>query len=149
MISVKQVHPESVFPTKAHPSDVGYDLTIVNEEPVKYGKAFLYNTGIAVKPEDGYYIEIVPRSSFSKLGYSFANCVGIIDPDYRGTLKIAINWTEIEHGHIFYPRDHPLEHLLPCKAFQMIVRKLEKSSLIKVEDLDDTVRGEGGFGSSG
>ena len=77
------------FPTKAHPSDIGYDLTAIDIFKKISNRTTLFETGIAVSPPQGYYLEIIPRSSLSKTGYMLANSVGIIDPDYTGTLKIA------------------------------------------------------------
>jgi dUTP pyrophosphatase len=139
---VKKVLPGAVLPTKAHKSDIGYDLTLVAFDKIIYdddtSQVALFDTGIAVMPEDGYYVEIVPRSSLSKTPYSLANSVGIIDPDYRGTLKIALRMG----------KDVP-SPLLPFKGFQMIVRKTVESEINEVEELNETLRGDGGFGSTG
>ena len=50
----------------------------------------MYDSYISVQPPEGYYFEIVPRSSISKLGYILTNSIGIIDPSYRGTLKVVL-----------------------------------------------------------
>jgi deoxyuridine 5'-triphosphate nucleotidohydrolase len=125
---------------------VGYDLTLVNLHNIitvngrfPDPQIFLYDTGIAVQPENGYYVEVVPRSSLSKTGYMLANSVGIIDPDYRGTIKIALVKTDKSSSDIE----------LPFRGFQMIVRKAEQSTLTETfGELTNTVRGDGGFGST-
>ena len=97
----------------------------------------MYDTGIAVCPPDGYYTEVVPRSSLTKTGYMLANSVGIIDSSYRGSIKVVVSG------------DNSLDDLtLPFKGFQLILRKLEEVEVVEVDDLDDTVRGDGGFGST-
>ena len=101
----------------------------------------MYDTNISVRPPNGYYFEIVPRSSLSKTGYILTNSIGIIDPTYRGTLKVVI--TKI------CPEAHEFE--LPNKRFQLIPRKydLNNKLIIKeVDILDETERGDGGFGST-
>lgn len=129
---------KAFFPTKAHPSDIGYDLTVIDIFKKISNRITLFETGVAVSPPKGYYIEIVPRSSLSKTGYMLANSVGTIDPDYTGTLKIALIKVDTE-----------LEDIkLPFTGCQMILRKAEYADLEQVETLTETVRGEGGFGSS-
>jgi dUTP pyrophosphatase len=138
-ISVAIKDPRAVFPTKAHSDDVGYDLTLIDVAKVIDDETTMYETGIAVAPgSDGYYVEIVPRSSFSKSGYVLANSVGIIDPQYRGTLKVVLVRVDKTKPQIS----------LPYKGFQMIVRENIKSRLILKDNLDETERGDGGFGST-
>lgn len=139
ILSVKLEHPNSVIPTKAHIEDIGYDVTIISIFKVVNDRITMYETGISVKPEDGYYVEIVPRSSFSKTGYVLANSIGVIDPNYRGTIKIAVIKVDITMP------DLPI----PYKGFQLIVRKVENVTIQQVDDLDNTTRGSGGFGSTG
>ena len=145
---VKKTCEDAVIPTKAHESDIGYDLTLVAFEKELINvftdsgmdpRVLMYDTGIAVMPEKGYYVEIAPRSSISKTGYILANSIGIIDPDYRGSLKVAL--IKVDK----YAPTLPL----PFKGFQLIVRKAEESSIQQVDELDETVRGDGGFGSTG
>ena len=132
--------PNAVIPTKAHPSDTGYDLTLIrmSKDMSRGGQTIImYDTGIAVCPPDGYYTEVVPRSSLSKTGYMLANSVGIIDASYRGSIKVVVTG------------DNSLGGLsLPFKGFQLILRKLEEADVVEVDDLDVTVRGDGGFGST-
>ena len=129
---------KAVIPTKAHSTDIGYDLTAINIYKKISEHVSLYDTGIKVIPPDGYYIEIVPRSSISKTGYMLANSVGTIDPDYTGTLKIALIKVDTSMPDI----------TIPFKLCQMILRKAERSYLEEVFNLNKTIRGDGGFGSS-
>ena len=130
---------EAVIPTKANESDAGYDLTIIKEEKQFNKKTKLYDTGIKVEIDYGYYIEIVPRSSLSKSGYMLANSIGIIDNSYRGNLYIAL--TKID--------DESPDLTLPFKCCQMIIRKQFNVDLFEVNDkFVETKRNKGGFGSS-
>lgn len=137
-LSVKLDHPNAVMPTRVHEDDIGFDVIIIDIFKVVNDSITMYETGIAVKPDDGYYVEVVPRSSFSKTGYVLANSIGIIDPNYRGTIKIAV---------IKVDKNMP-DLPVPYKGFQLIVRKVEKVELKQVFDLDKTTRGDGGFGST-
>jgi dUTP pyrophosphatase len=128
----------AVVPSKAHHDDIGYDLTIIDVAKVISDRITMFDTGIAVKPPTGYYTEVVPRSSFSKSGYVLANSIGVIDPQYRGTIKIVILKVDFNA--------EPLP--LPYKGFQLILRKAETCDVQIVDDLDQTDRGDGGFGST-
>lgn len=139
---VWKVDDAAVFPTKARPSDVGYDLTIIKEVKKLTNNVTLYDTGIKVQVGHGLYTEIVPRSSLSKSGYMLANSVGIIDPSYTGNIMVALakinpNAPEIQ---------------LPFRCCQLIFRKQVYVNMNEVTDgrsINDTLRSEGGFGSSG
>jgi dUTP pyrophosphatase len=92
-----------------------------------------------VQPENGYYFDLVGRSSISKTGWMVANNIGIIDASYTGTVIVAL--VKID------PDAHEIE--LPCKLVQLIPRQLILMEPIEVDSLDDTERGDKGFGSSG
>lgn len=129
---------DAVFPKKAHNSDIGYDLTAISVFKKISDKITLFETGIKVSSPDGFYIEIIPRSSLSKTGYMLANSVGIIDPEYTGTLKIAL-----------IKVDDTLPDIeLPFTRCQLILRKAERSEMVCIQTLEDTCRGCGGFGST-
>lgn len=132
--------PEAVFPQKANPTDIGFDLTIVKHIKKLTSNTSLYDTGIKVIPPEGYYTEIVGRSSISKSGYMLANNIGIIDPSYTGNLLVALTKTDQQSEDL----------VLPYKCCQMIFRK--HNNHIGLEQIDSfdkiTNRGEGGFGSS-
>jgi len=135
----KKHHPNAQIPTKAGEWEVGFDLTAIKLVEIRGRKTFMYDTGISVQVPPGYYTEIVPRSSIVKTGYMLSNSIGIIDPSYRGTLKICL--TKI---------DDTLPDLKPpFKKVQLIVRKYYPEIKGKeVDSLSTTVRGNGGFGST-
>ena len=139
--------PDAVIPGKTHGSDVGYDLTVVSlvKEEFAGRSRRLYDSGIQLEIPYGYYIEIVPRSSFSKTGWMLSNSVGIIDPSYRGNLLVSITQVLDKEDCL------PIE--LPFRGFQLIVRRQEHMRFVELDPLDDdalgqTARGEGGFGST-
>ncbi len=140
-IDVLRKDSDSVIPTKAHEDDIGFDLTVTKLEKRISDRIYMYDTGLVVKPPPGFYLEIVPRSSFGKSGYVLANSIGVVDPAYRGTLKVVVARTD----------ESVQPFTLPYKGFQLILRKAEGSGIAirEVDTLDATVRGEGGFGSTG
>lgn len=135
----KKTDNRAVTPKKAYDSDVGYDLVAIDVFKRLENGTILLETGIAVKPDNGYYTEILPRSSITKTGWILANSVGVIDPSFRNSLKIAI--MPVSNN-----SDFNFEELK--NKFQLVIRKLEDSDLVEVDDLDTTERGTGGFGST-
>lgn len=148
IIKVFKVDDEAVMPSKTRYSDAGYDLTIIREYKVLTSNTTLYDTGIQLEIPNGYYVEIVPRSSMSRSGYILANSVGIIDQGYRGNLFIAL--TKINAANAESP-----ELTLPWKCCQMIVKKQTYSRLVTLvsgdagKEIEASSRGTGAFGSTG
>lgn len=137
---VKKISPDAVVPSKAHPCDTGFDITLIRVVNPNHGpNVVLYGTGLVVRPPDGYYLDLVARSSLSKTGWGVANSVGIIDAQYRGELCFCL--TKLSND------AKPLE--LPIRAGQLIVRELHLVDVEEVDELSSTMRGAGGFGSSG
>ena len=130
--------PNAPKPAKNRFSDSGYDLHLVKKIKVQSGVHY-FDTGIQVQPENGYYFDLVGRSSISKTGWMVANNIGIIDASYTGTVIVAL--VKIDQD--------ALELELPCKLVQLIPRQLILMEPIEVDSLDDTERGDKGFGSSG
>lgn len=125
-------------PTKAHVSDSGYDLQIVQHLKTENGVEF-YDTGVAVQPPLGCYFELVARSSLAKTGYVLANSVGIIDASYTGSIKVAL---------IKVCKDAP-NITLPARIVQLIPRQFIHLPMQEVLTFDKTLRNEAGFGSTG
>jgi len=151
-LKIKIHNPNAIVPTKAGDDEVGYDLTAISFVKKLSPVTFMYDTGISVKPPDGYYTEIVPRSSIVKSGFILANSVGVIDPTYRGTLKIVLHKVAMKDGE---GRVHTNGVYIACRPLttpftlcQLIIRKMERVTLTVVDSLDETSRGDGGFGST-
>uniref|UniRef100_A0A6C0K923 dUTP diphosphatase n=1 Tax=viral metagenome TaxID=1070528 RepID=A0A6C0K923_9ZZZZ len=142
-IKVFKVDERAVAPSKSRYSDSGYDLTIISEYKRLTSNTVIYDTGIQLEIPNGYYVEIVPRSSISRSGYILANNVGIIDQGYRGNLYIALTKINGEAP----------ELSMPWKCCQMIVKKQIYSRLevaaIAGEAIENSSRGTGAFGSTG
>jgi dUTPase len=168
-IKVFKVDERAVIPTKARYSDAGYDLTIISEYKRLSKNTAIYDTGIQLEIPNGYYVEIVPRSSISRSGYILANNVGIIDQGYRGNLYIALTRINAEADAdgctgagadaAGVNIDDLAEWRLPWKCCQMIVKKQIYSKLVLGGDLKGdegcvsgigkSARGAGAFGSTG
>jgi len=129
---------DAVFPFKERVSDSGYDLTLLSLEK-RIGEVELYDTGIKVTPPFGYYYDLVPRSSIIKSGYILGNSVGIIDRTYLGAIKVPL---------IKIDKNAP-DLKLPNRLVQIVPREIVHFNFIEVEELQETDRGAGGFGSTG
>jgi len=128
----------AVLPAKQHASDAGFDLTIIKKIKQR-GDVSFYTTGIKVQMPSGWYCHIYPRSSISKTGYMLANSVGIIDRGYSGEIIVALRRVD----------ERADELQLPMRIAQLVPTPSVHMSIEEVESLDKTVRGDGGFGSTG
>jgi len=128
-------------PSYAHEGDAGLDLLSADDVSIAPGERVLVGTGIAVAIPDGFAGFVQPRSGLAlRQGLSFVNSPGLIDSHYRGEIMlIAIN----------HDLQTPVEIRRGDKIAQLVIQKVERVTLVEVEQLDDTVRGEGGFGSTG
>lgn len=131
----------AVVPSKAHQSDSGFDLTIIDVVKRIDDKTALYGTGIKAIPPSGFYFEIVPRSSISKTGYILSNNIGIIDQSYRGELLVSLTKINPDAPDIDLP--FRIAQLIPREYLHFI------PTLVSPDSISDTSRGVGGFGSSG
>ena len=128
---------DAVAPIRAHYSDTGFDITIVDVLKTNKNVTF-YSTGIKVQPPHGYYFELVPRSSISKTGYSLANNIGIIDQNYRGEIIVALR-----------KNDELADDLvLPCRIAQLIPKQWFNMDFEEDIQITETLRDTGGFGST-
>jgi len=136
IVKFTKTDARAVSPVKGNNLAIGYDLTAIEVYKKLNSKTTLYNTGIRVSVPNGYYTEIVPRSSLSKTGYMLSNSVGIIDPDYTDNLLLAL--TKVDEN------SPDLE--VPFTRCQLILRKAEYYNVEEVENILET--GRGSFGST-
>jgi dUTP pyrophosphatase len=139
----KKLSQSAVIPKRATKYSAGFDLCADIKEPVtiKAGEIKLIGTGLAVQPSDmNVALMIYARSGLaSKYGITLANSVGVVDSDYRGEIKVAlINLSD---------KDFIIE---PCmRIAQLVVTPVELAESEEKTELDETKRGDGGFGSTG
>lgn len=141
-LNFKRLTETAVVPTRATDGSAGYDLYVDNKHTVliEPHKTILMHTGIAMEIPKGYFGAIYPRSGISSnRGLRVANCVGVIDSDYRGNIGLPIhNDSDV------------VQKILPNeRVAQIIFQKYEAFDLYEVEELTETDRGAGGFGSTG
>lgn len=139
IIKVKLLSPDAQPPKKAYANDAGWDLFMPVDCEIPAGYTSLLGLGIAIEPPEGYYAEIVPRSSMAKKSLVIPNSVGIIDAGYRGEIMLTLENTG----------EWPVRISKGDRLVQLILRPLIDAEIIQAEELTDTERGCGGFGSTG
>ena len=133
-------HPHAEVPTRAHPTDAGLDLAASETTQVAPGVVTLVPTGIAVAIPEGHVGILAARSSLAaKKSMTLANGVGIIDSDYRGEIKIPI--IPLDGCHTLIQAGQ--------KIAQLIILPIAAPTVEVVSMLPESVRGLGGFGSTG
>jgi len=140
-LPVKRLDPTLPLPRYAHDGDAGLDLYAAHDAHLGPGERALIPTGIMVAIPEGHAGFVQPRSGLAiKQGLSLVNTPGLIDAHYRGEIKvIAINLdTRV-----------PIDIRRGDKIAQLVIQPVSRAYPIEVDELDDTTRGEGGFGSTG
>ncbi len=141
-VNYKKLDPRAVQPTYGSEAAAGADLYALLDTPltIPVGQTVLVHTGIAMEIPAGFVGLICARSGLAtKRGLAPANKVGVIDADYRGELMVALH----NHG----TADQTIEH--GERIAQLMLVPYLTADYTLVDDLSDTVRGEGGFGSTG
>lgn len=130
------------MPEKSNPYDSGWDLVALEVIP-KNENVFFIDTGIQIEPPLGYYTEVYPRSSIYKTDFIQANSAGIIDSGYRGNIMVPLRYVSSKDGL------SAARALIGQRFAQLIIREYIDVKLVLADSLKDSVRGTGGFGSSG
>lgn len=141
-VNIKKLSQNAVIPTYGSEFSAGADLYACLDEEVEIrpGETFLVKTGIAMEIPKGYAGLIYARSGLAtKRGLAPANKVGVVDADYRGEIMVAL------HNH-----SNQIQSIAPGeRVAQMVIAPFLTAQFMEVEELEDTERGEGGFGSTG
>ena len=141
-IQVKRLTDSARLPERGSDEAAGYDLfaDLDGEVTIAPHETFMVHTGIAVAIPSGYFGGVYARSGLSaREGLRPANCTGVIDADYRGEIMVALHNDSAEKK-VITPGQ---------KVAQLIIQKFEAVSFLECDELSDTARGAGGFGSTG
>ena len=136
-IAVKKLFPSAELPTKATSDDAGWDLYSSEDVTIPKGATVLIGTGISMAIPRGYAGLIWDRSSMGVKGIH--RHAGVVDSGYRGHVKVCLHNSSEEFYHI----------KRGDRIAQMIIQEVPTFNLNEVDNLDDSERGDGGFGSSG
>lgn len=144
---IKKLHPDAVLPTQGSAAAAGYDLYALYPCDLEPGSTYLIHTGLAIEIPAHFWGGIYARSGLAtKKGLRPANCVGVIDSDYRGEIMVALHNDSSSLQHI-----DAGDRIAQLVFHQQLAILPDKDGNIwqVVEDLSETDRGNGGFGSTG
>ena len=136
-LRVKRIHPEAKLPVYGHPGDAGLDLFSVVDRTLGPGEVFAVPTGIQVAIPQGFVGLVWDKSGISLKGVH--RLAGVVDAGYRGEVRVVL----INLG------PQPFAVKTGMKVAQMLIQPVASIAVVESETLDDTSRGEGGFGSTG
>ena len=136
-----RLDPGLPVPAYAHPGDAGVDLTTSVGVTLAPGERATVPTGVALALPEGYAAFVHPRSGLAaRCGLTLVNAPGTVDAGYRGEIAVTLLNTD---------RDEAIELRRGDRIAQMVIQRVEHARFLPVEELDGSVRGGGGFGSTG
>ena len=141
-VPIKPLYPDAVVPSYAHPGDAGADLVSREEVTIEPGGGrAVVGTGIAMAIPDGYAGFVLPRSGLAlRHGITCLNAPGLIDAGYRDEVRIILVNTDPTEPYTVHRGD---------RVAQLVIQPVERSVFTIVDDLAESARGLGGFGSTG
>jgi dUTP diphosphatase len=140
-VAVQRLDRDLPLPSYAHPGDAGADLVTTVDLVLEPGERALVPTGIAIALPDGYVALVHPRSGLAaRHGLSIVNTPGTIDAGYRGEIKVLL---------VNHDRSQPVVLRRGDRVAQLVVQRFERAVFTEVEALPESVRGVGGYGSTG
>ena len=129
------------LPAYAHPGDAGADLVSTEALRLEPGQRALVGTGVRIALPDGYVAFVVPRSGLAaRHGITIVNSPGTVDAGYRGEIKVSLLNTDASQAYDVAVGD---------RIAQVIIMPVPRVRFVAVDELPDSARGEGGFGSTG
>jgi dUTP pyrophosphatase len=142
VVDVKKLHPNAKMPVRATPGDAGADLCALEKGALLPGERTLVDTGLSMEIPVGYYGRIAPRSGLA-VKYGIDVMAGVLDSTYRGPVKVCL--VNLSNGAT--ARDFRWE--AGDRIAQLIIEKCALPTFEEVIELSTTIRGAGGFGSTG
>lgn len=140
-LQIELLSADARIPTKATPGAANADLYSAETTYIGPGKTEKVSTGLRMRVPEGYVLEIYPRSGLASEGLQVANSPGQVDSDYRGEVRVLLfNSTSL--GTIIHEGDR----IAQCRLVSLCDTTIERVNSI---DVDETERGDGGFGSTG
>ncbi|KAK8963082.1 Deoxyuridine 5'-triphosphate nucleotidohydrolase [Platanthera guangdongensis] len=138
LLKVKKLSAQAILPTRASRLSAGYDLSSAIEAKIAARSKALIPTDLSIAIPEGTYARIAPRSGLA-WKHSIDVGAGVIDADYRGPISVVL----------FNHSDADFAVMPGDRIAQMIIEKIMLPEVVEIVDLDSTVRGSGGFGSTG
>ena len=140
-VAVRRLDPDLPLPAYAHPGDAGADLLTTVDVTLQPGERALVPTGIALALPEGYVAFVQPRSGLAaRHGVSIVNTPGTVDAGYRGEISVLL---------VNHDPSEPVTLHRGDRVAQLVIQRFETARFVEVDDLPDSARGAGGYGSTG
>ena len=147
-ILFKRLSQDAIIPAYATPGASGMDVASPVDCLIDAGKTVLIKLGLAVAVPDGWELQVRPRSGLSlKTKLRLPNAPGTIDSDYRGEVGVIIENTDVDPNFVFMPPAFRINR--GDRIAQLVLCPVARAEMVEVDELPDTQRGTGGFGSTG
>lgn len=153
---VKKLHPDAVVPEYKSAGASGFDLVALEDTEIIPGQTKMVKTGVVIVVPEGFEVQVRPRSGLAlKTPLRVANSPGTVDSDYRGECCVIMTNTSTDVSHVFVDGQPTLQlngtQLIKKgdRIAQGVIVPVIRAEFEVVEELDSTVRGTGGFGSTG
>ena len=138
---LQQLDPGLDLPSYARPGDAGADLRSAEDFVLEPGERRLVRTGVAIALPPGFAAFVHPRSGLAaNFGVGIVNAPGTVDAGYRGEIKVCLINTD---------RDHPVRFSRGDRIAQLVVQRVDQATFVVVQNLPNSERGSGGYGSTG
>nr|WP_046471202.1 dUTP diphosphatase [Allosalinactinospora lopnorensis] len=140
-IQVRRIDPRLPLPEYAHPGDAGADLVTAEDIVLEPGGRATVGTGVAIALPEGYAAFVHPRSGLAaRCGLTLVNAPGTIDAGYRGEIRVTLINTDSRT---------PVKLARGDRIAQLVIQRVERAVFREVDALPESMRGTGGFGSTG
>ena len=150
-VKIKKLYEDSILPTKAHATDAGYDLYAHSKSYDEDGNV-VYGSGVAMEIPQGYVGFVFPRSSNAKKDLILSNSVGVIDSGFRGEISFKFKFAPISNNRTqeqYLSFAYSKRYEIGDRIGQIIIMPYPEIEFVEVDELSDSERGVGGYGSSG
>lgn len=140
-VLVRRLDAELPLPSYAHAGDAGADLVTAVDATLQPGERTVLPTGVAIALPEGYAAFVHPRSGLAaRCGVGLVNAPGTIDAGYRGEIQVIVVNLDPKEPVVFHRGD---------RIAQLVVQQVSQAAFVEVDELPETTRGTGGFGSTG
>ena len=150
-VKIKKLYKDSVLPTKAHTTDAGYDMYAHSKSYDNDGNV-VYGSGVAMEIPKGYVGLLFPRSSNAKKDLLLSDSVGVIDSGFRGEILFKFKFAPIsdtQEQELNLSFAYSKRYEIGERVGQIIIMPYPEIEFVEVDELSDSERGKGGYGSSG
>ena len=140
-VLLARLDPGVPLPSYAHPGDAGADLVTTEDVHLEPGGRVAVGTGVAIALPDGFAAFVHPRSGLAaRLGLGIVNAPGTVDAGYRGEIRVVL---------VNHDSNSPIELRRGDRIAQLVIQQVERARFVVVDTLPGSVRGTGGYGSTG